>query len=132
MKVILRQSVPQVGNKGDIVEVKPGYGRNFLIPKGLAQIVTPGVQRDAAILKKKADKQKKEFSEKADVIGEKLAGTENKISYSRQFYNDSVMKFNQAQQVFPANVLANMFGFSEKDYFEIDIPEHREPVKVEF
>ena len=49
-----------------------------------------------------------------------LADTENKIAYSRQFYNDSVMSFNTAIQSFPTNVLASMFGFSQKAYFEAD------------
>jgi len=42
------------------------------------------------------------------------------------------MKFNTKQQVFPSNIVANMFNFQEKEYFEIEEPEAREPVKVEF
>ncbi|MBD3414081.1 MAG: LemA family protein [Candidatus Aminicenantes bacterium] len=66
------------------------------------------------------------------LLQEELAGTEGKIAYARQFYNDTVMKFNTKQQVFPSNVLANMFGFKEKEYFEIEEPEAREPVNVKF
>jgi LemA protein len=66
------------------------------------------------------------------MLQEELAGTESKIAYARQFYNDTVMKFNTKQQVFPSNIIANMFGFSEREYFEIEEPEAREPVKVEF
>lgn len=66
------------------------------------------------------------------MLQEELAGTESKIAYSRQFYNDSVMKFNVKQQVFPSNIIANMFGFKESEYFEIEEPAAREPVKVEF
>lgn len=66
------------------------------------------------------------------MLQEELAGTEGKIAYSRQFYNDSVMKFNTKQQVFPSNVVANMFKFEEMEYFEIDEEAAREPVKVEF
>lgn len=66
------------------------------------------------------------------MLQEELAGTEGKIAYARQFYNDTVMKFNTKQQVFPSNVIANMFGFKEKEYFEIEEPEAKEPVKVEF
>jgi LemA protein len=65
-------------------------------------------------------------------LQEELAGTESKIAYARQFYNDMVMKFNQKQQVFPANIIANMFNFKEKEYFEIEEPAAREPVKVSF
>ncbi len=66
------------------------------------------------------------------MLQEELAGTEGKIAYARQFYNDTVMKFNTKQQVFPSNMIANMFGFKEKEYFEIEEPEAKEPVKVKF
>jgi LemA protein len=66
------------------------------------------------------------------MLQEELAGTENKITYARQFYNDMVMKFNQKQQVFPSNIIANMFSFKEREYFEIEEPAAREPVKVQF
>ena len=66
------------------------------------------------------------------MLQEELAGTEGKIAYSRQFYNDSVMKFNTKQQVFPSNIVASMFKFEEMEYFEIDEEAAREPVKVEF
>jgi len=66
------------------------------------------------------------------MLQEELAGTEGKIAYSRQFYNDSVMKFNQKQEVFPSNIVAGMFGFKPRDYFEIEEPDEREAVKVEF
>ena len=66
------------------------------------------------------------------MLQEELAGTEGKIAYARQFYNDTVMKFNTKQQVFPSNIIASMFNFQEKEYFEIEEPEAREPVKVEF
>ncbi|MFQ6083119.1 MAG: LemA family protein [Candidatus Aminicenantia bacterium] len=66
------------------------------------------------------------------MLQEELAGTEGKIAYSRQFYNDSAMKFNIKQQVFPSNIIAQLFGFKEKEYFEIEEPAAREPVKVKF
>jgi len=53
-------------------------------------------------------------------LQEELTNTEGKIAYSRQFYNDSVMSFNTAIQTFPANLLAGMFGFSAREYFEIE------------
>ncbi|MFQ6108012.1 MAG: LemA family protein [Candidatus Aminicenantales bacterium] len=66
------------------------------------------------------------------MLQEELAGTEGKIAYARQFYNDSVMKFNVRQQVFPSNIVAKMFNFKEKEYFEIEEPEARAPVEVKF
>ncbi|MFW6129115.1 MAG: LemA family protein [Candidatus Aminicenantaceae bacterium] len=66
------------------------------------------------------------------MLQEELAGTEGKIAYARQFYNDISMKFNTKQQVFPSNIIANMFNFKERDYFEIEEPEARGAVKVQF
>jgi len=66
------------------------------------------------------------------MLQEELAGTESKIAYARQFYNDSVMKFNVKQQVFPSIIIARMFNFKEKEYFEIEEPAAREPVEVKF
>ncbi len=66
------------------------------------------------------------------MLQEELAGTEGKIAYARQFYNDTAMRFNTKQQVFPANILAGMFGFKTRDYFEIEEAEAKEPVKVKF
>ncbi len=65
------------------------------------------------------------------MLQEELAGTESKIAYARQFYNDSVMSYNTATQTFPSNVLAGMFGFTLREYFEIE-ESAKEPVKVQF
>ena len=64
-------------------------------------------------------------------LQEELTGTENKISYSRQFYNDIVMTFNNKIQVFPNNFFAKMFGFGEKQSFEVAEAD-KKPVKVKF
>ncbi|MGB9856520.1 MAG: LemA family protein [Dictyoglomaceae bacterium] len=66
------------------------------------------------------------------MLQEELAGTESKIAYARQFYNDSVMIYNQSLQVFPNSIIANMFGFKPKEYFEVETPEERSTVKVSF
>jgi LemA protein len=66
------------------------------------------------------------------MLQEELAGTEGKVAYARQFYNDVVMKFNMKQQVFPSNILANMFGFKLKEYFQIEEEVAKGPVKVQF
>ena len=66
-------------------------------------------------------------------LQEELAGTENKISYARQFYNDSVMSYDIARQKFPANMIASSFGFKEeREYFEPETPAAREVPKVSF
>jgi LemA protein len=64
-------------------------------------------------------------------LQEELTGTEGRIAYARQFYNDTVYKYNTKIQSFPAVILANMFKFSEREYFETD-DETRGPVQVEF
>jgi len=66
------------------------------------------------------------------MLQEELAGTESKVAYARQFYNDVVMKFNMKQQVFPSNIIANMFGFKTKEYFQIEEEAAKGPVKVSF
>ena len=63
---------------------------------------------------------------------EQLNGIESNIAYSRQFYNDMVMKLNTRIQTFPGNVFARMFNFTTRDYFEIGEAAAREPVKVQF
>jgi len=64
-------------------------------------------------------------------LQEELTGTEGRIAYARQFYNDSVYKYNTKIQSFPAVILAGMFRFTEREYFEVD-DESRGPVNVQF
>ena len=52
MKLILKQQVAGLGDAGDIVEVKDGFGRNYLIPQGFALLATRGVEKDAAAIRK--------------------------------------------------------------------------------
>src|SRR6202158_284930 len=60
------------------------------------------------------------------MLQEELSATENKVGFARQFYNDIATGFNTAQQVFPTNLLANMFGFKPAELFEIAEPKDRE------
>ena len=64
-------------------------------------------------------------------LQKQLAETEDKIAYSRQFYNDTVYKYNNKCQTFPSNLFANAFGFKEADFFEV-AGEARTVPKVEF
>jgi len=64
-------------------------------------------------------------------LQEEITSTEDKIAYSRQFYNDSVLGYNNRIQSFPANVLAGMFSFTAREYFEVDEAETG-PVNVQF
>jgi len=68
-------------------------------------------------------------------LQEELTSTENKIGFSRQHYNRSVNTYNEATKVFPSNLIAGTFGFSELEFFELDAAEAaavRQAPKVEF
>jgi LemA protein len=61
-----------------------------------------------------------------------LEQTEAQIATARQIYNDTVLTYNNAIQVFPAVILAGMFGFTKRTFFETQEPAEREPVQVDF
>ena len=65
-------------------------------------------------------------------LQDELSNTESKIAFSRQFYNDTVQKFNTRIEVFPNNIVAGVFGFKGADYFNLEEPEARSPVAVDF
>jgi LemA protein len=64
-------------------------------------------------------------------LQEEVTSTEDRIAYARQFYNDSVLSYNNRIQTFPRSVIAGTFNFEKREYFEGD-PEATGPVKVEF
>jgi LemA protein len=65
-------------------------------------------------------------------LQEELTSTENKVAFSRQAFNDSVMVYNTERESFPSNVLANLFGFSAASLFELESPKEREAPRVAF
>ncbi len=65
-------------------------------------------------------------------LQEELASTENKISFSRQFYNDSVLRYNNQTEMFPSNIVASMTGFKASEFFEVTLAAEREAPKVSF
>jgi len=65
-------------------------------------------------------------------LQETLTSTENKIAFARQGYNDQVLFFNNKTQMFPSSVIAGMFNFTKRDFFEIESPAEREVPKVSF
>jgi LemA protein len=65
-------------------------------------------------------------------LTEELTSTENKISFARQAYNDSVMTYNTDREVFPSNLIAGMFNFAAAELFVIDKPEQKDAPKVSF
>lgn len=65
-------------------------------------------------------------------LQEELTSTENKIGFSRQHYNDTVMQFNTTIESFPSNVVAGMFSFKQGEFFELENKAEREVPKVQF
>ncbi|MCX5991085.1 MAG: LemA family protein [Chloroflexi bacterium] len=65
-------------------------------------------------------------------LQEELTSTENKISFSRQYYNDSVLGYNNKIQMFPSNVVAGMTGFKAGEFFQVTVAEEKEVPKVSF
>ena len=65
-------------------------------------------------------------------LSEELTSTENKISFARQAYNDSVMTYNTQREVFPSNLIAGTFNFGPAELFVVDKPEQKDAPKVSF
>lgn len=65
-------------------------------------------------------------------LTEELTTTENKVAFSRQAFNDSVLRYNEYKQTFPPVIFAGMFNFDDAEYFEIEEPGEREAPKVSF
>ena len=65
-------------------------------------------------------------------LQEELRNTENKIAFSRQYYNDTTTNYNTKLQVFPSNIIANMFAFKPETLFAAESEEARKNVKVDF
>ena len=65
-------------------------------------------------------------------LQEELSSTENKIAFSRQYYNDSILRYNNKTQMFPSNMVAGMFRFVAGEFFEVEVAAEREVPKVSF
>ncbi len=65
-------------------------------------------------------------------LQEELSSTENRIAFARQSYNDQVLSYNNKIQMFPSNIIAGMFAFGKRDFFEIGVAAEREVPKVSF
>jgi LemA protein len=65
-------------------------------------------------------------------LQEQLTSTENKIGFSRQFYNDAVLRYNNKIQMLPSNIVAGTTGFKQSEFFEVKEGEEREVPKVSF
>ena len=65
-------------------------------------------------------------------LSEELRNTENKISFARQFYNDTTTRYNEKLQIFPSNIIANIFNFKLRELFEVENAEVKKNIKVDF
>jgi large subunit ribosomal protein L9 len=74
MKVVLRQDIENVGNKGDLVDVADGFARNYLVPRGLALRATPGIQKQADAMRRSRDARDRRDREAAETIAVQLSG----------------------------------------------------------
>ncbi len=65
-------------------------------------------------------------------LQEELAGTENKIGFARQYYNDTAMRYKNRVEMFPSNIIANMFSFKGEPFFQMEEPKERVAPQVKF
>lgn len=75
MKVVLRSNIDGVGKRGDILDVSDGYGRNYLIPKGLAMRATDGVEREAEAMRRVEAQRDAQTREQAQLVASRLGST---------------------------------------------------------
>lgn len=71
-------------------------------------------------------------TENFQMLQEELSGTESKIAYARQLYNDTVLDYNTKIQVIPYNIISGMFNFAAREYFKTESEAERKAVKVKF
>lgn len=132
----------------NLVETVKGYAKHEkstleMVTKARAQLMSArGVKEQAAANDMLTSALKSLFAvaeaypqlranENFKMLQEELAGTESKIAYARQFYNDSVMEYNIKIQSFPSNIIAGVFGFAMREFFKAE-EEARKAVKVSF
>lgn len=72
MKIILKEEVEQLGGPGEVVDVKPGYARNYLLPRGLAEEATPGRLKEADRLREQAEERQAQQEAAARALAQKL------------------------------------------------------------
>jgi len=110
MEVILKQDIKNLGEKDDIVNVKPGYGRNFLIPQGFAQLATPSARKVFAENIKQAQFKQEKIRKDADAIAAKLEGVKLTIG----------AKAGESGKIFGAINTIQIADALKKQGFEVD------------
>ena len=110
MEVILKQDVKNLGEKDDIVNVKPGYGRNYLIPKGFAQQATESARKVLAENLKQAQFKQEKIRKDADAIAAKLEGVKLTIG----------AKAGESGKIFGAINTIQIADALKKEGFDVD------------
>ncbi|MCA9965007.1 MAG: 50S ribosomal protein L9 [Anaerolineales bacterium] len=75
MKVLLREDVESLGYAGEVHKVAPGYGRNYLLPRGLAVMATPSMMKQATVWRKKADARREQIRAEFEALSARINGT---------------------------------------------------------
>src|SRR5260370_42089290 len=112
MEVILKQDVKSLGDKDDIVNVKPGYGRNYLIPKGFAIQATESARKVLAENLKQAQFKQEKIRKDADAIAARLEGVKLTIG----------AKAGETGKIFGAINTIQMAAALNKEAFDVDLP----------
>ena len=110
MEVILKQDIKNLGEKDDIVNVKPGYGRNYLIPQGFAQLATESARKVLAENIKQAQFKQEKIRKDADAIATKLEGVKLTIG----------AKAGESGKIFGAINTIQVADALKKQGFEVD------------
>ncbi|MFO1076527.1 MAG: LemA family protein [Planctomycetota bacterium] len=113
-----RQTCVDLQNAGNIGELIKAEGTLTKSLRGLLAVAEsyPDLKANQNMLK----------------LQEELTSTENRVGFARQAYNDAVMRLNNAIERFPASMVANMGGFKQGVFFEVEAAEERQAVKVKF
>ncbi len=110
MELILKQDIKNLGEKDDVVKVKPGYGRNFLIPQGFATMATPSARKVLAENLKQAAFKQDKIKKDADAIAARLEGVKLSIG----------AKAGESGKIFGSVNTIQVADALKKEGFEVD------------
>lgn len=119
MKVILKKDVKNLGVMGDLVEVKPGYGRNFLIPQGLAELATEGAVKNWKLGAERRQKRIEAEHKAAQQVADKLKGT---ILTFNKTVNAEGVVFGSVNKADVYKALKELGHNVAKENIELDMP----------
>ncbi len=121
MQILLRKDIEGLGHIGDVVDVKPGYGRNYLLPRQLAVAVTPGNIRRVESEKKKAEEERKVLDQELDAMAERL----------KQVSITIPAKANEEGHLFGSVTAAQIAGLLQAEGYKVEekMIQLTEPVK---